>query len=450
MTDYLELAKSIVNKAWTNDTEIEVMITDGTETEIRVNKGEVEQLSQSGSRGMGVRAIQNGKQGYAYTSDFSEESIEQTWRTAVELAQVATEDEFRKLPEPEPIADEDLEIYDPDFMSVPVEDKVAVAMNVEKAAMAFDERIFMTQRTTYGDYAQHTYLANSKGFEGSYGSTGAYAFLSALAKDEAGGMVAGTHFGVSTSFASLDGEAIGKRAAEKAVSLLGGEPVPTQKTTVVLDHIVGAQILAALSQALSASNWQRSRSFLMGRMGEEVGSAMVTLMDNGRLKGGFASAPFDGEGVPTKATRLIDEGVLQNLTYDSYTAAKEGTVSTGNAGRNGHRSLPSLSPTNFYMQAGNKSPEEIIKDVDEGFYVLSVMTTGGIDPVTGECSMSANGVWIKDGEFTQTVGGVAIATTLNDFLMNVSDVGNDLMQIPFFGAIGVPTLRVDNVTVSGT
>lgn len=449
MTDYLELAKSIVAKATTENTEVEVIITDSQETNIRVQNSAVEQLSQSGSTGIGVRVIQNGQQGYAYTSDFSEESIEQTWQTALTLAKVATADEYRKLPELQEIPDEDLEIFDATLANTPTEDKIALALEIERACLDYDEQIVMAQRATYGDFAQHTYLANSKGFAESYASTGTFCFVVAIAKDD-NGMVQGMHFSVSTNFKDLDATAIGERAAEKAVSLTGGEPVPTQKTTVILDHIVGAQILGALSQALSAQNWQRSRSFLMGRMGDEVGSSMVTLMDNGRLKGGFGSAPFDGEGVPTKATRLIDEGVLQNLTYDTYTASKDGKVSTGNAGRNGHQSLPGLAPTNFYMQPGNKSPEEIIKDVDEGFYVLSVMTTGGIDPVTGECSMSANGLWIKDGEFTKTVGGVAIATTLDDFLMNVSDVGNDLMQLPFFGTIGVPTLRVDNVTVSGS
>jgi PmbA protein len=167
------------------------------------------------------------------------------------------------------------------------------------------------------------------------------------------------------------------------------------------------------------------------------------------MKGGLNSAPFDGEGVPTKATRLVDEGVLENLIYDSYTAAKEGTISTGNAGRNGHRSLPGLSPSNFYMQPGNKSADDIIKGIDKGLYVLSVMQTGGIDPVTGDCSMSANGLWIENGEIKQAVGGVTIATTLDGFLQNVTDVGNDLQQLPFGGSLGVPTIRVDNVMIGG-
>lgn len=449
MTDYLKLAQSVVKKATSDGLEVEVIITESKDTNIRVSQGEVEQLSQSGSGGMGVRVIDGGKVGYSYTSDLSAESVEKTWRTALELSQVATADEFRKLPELQTISDEDLGIWDENLENIPVEEKIELALKLEKSALDYDEKIVLTNRTTYLDSTNYTYLANSKGFADYYGRTTVACFLVAIARDDKG-MVNAVDLGASNYFADLDPVAIGEKAAKKALSLLGGEPVPTQKSTVVLDHVVGAQILAVLSQALSASSWQRNRSFLMGKMNQEVGSSMVTLMDNGRLKGGMASAPFDAEGVPTKATRLIDEGVLQNLMYDSYTAAKEGTISTGNATRQGHQGLPTLGASNFYMQAGNKSPEEIIKGVDKGLYVLSVMQTGGVDAVTGECSMSANGLWIENGELQQSVGGVTIATTLDELLQNISDVGNDLRQMPFFGTIGVPTLRVDNVMIGGT
>lgn len=387
--------------------------------------------------------------GYAYTSDLSAESVEETWKTALELCQVATADEFRKLPEVQAIPEADLGIWDDALAEVSVQEKIDMALTLEKSALEYDEKIVLTNRTTYVDSTNYTYLANSKGFSDYYGRTTVVCFLVAIGRDDHG-MVNAVDLGASNFFKDLDPVAVGQKAAKKALSLLGGEPVPTQKATVVLDHVVGAQILAVLSQALSASSWQRNRSFLMGKMNQEVGSSMVTLMDNGRLEGGMASAPFDAEGVPTKATRLIDEGVLQNLMYDSYTAAKEGTISTGNATRQGHSGLPSLGSSNFYMQAGNKSPEEIIKGVDKGLYVLSVMQTGGVDAVTGECSMSASGLWIENGEIQQSVGGVTIATTLSDLLQNISDVGNDLRQMPFFGTIGVPTLRVDNVMIGGT
>lgn len=450
MTNYLELAQSVVQQAAeASGAEVEVIITDSSETEIRVDRGEVEKLAQASSRGMGVRVIDGGRTGYAYTSDLSPESVETTWRTALELAEVATPDEHRALPDPQPIPQDDLEIWDKDLASVSVADKIALAKRIEQAALDYDPRVVMTNWCTYQDGLSHVYLANSRGFAGEYGQTVSVGFLYAIARDEDGGMVNAVGLGATNYFNELDAEAIGREAGYKAVSMLGGKQVETQVGTVILDHFAGAQILAALAQALTAESWQKQRSFLLDKMGQSVGSDMVTLMDNGRMKRGLASAPFDGEGVPTRATRLIDEGVLQNLIYDSYSAHKAGVGSTGNAQRAGHRSLPQLGPSNFYMQPGNISPQEMIKGVSKGMYVLSIMQTGGIDPVTGDCSMGASGLWIENGEIVGPVNGVTIATTLGGFLENITQVGDDLRMMPFFGTIGVPTLRVDNVTIGG-
>ncbi len=450
MTNYLELAQDVVKRAAASGVQAEAIITQDSETQIKVSKGEVEQLSQSSSRGLGVRVIDGGKTGYAYTSDLSEAGVESTWRTALELAAVATPDALRGLPEPRPISSEDLEIWDESLPNIPTSDKIELIKAVERGALDYDPRVILAEFCVYGDNINHVYLANSRGFAGQYGRTVTFAEVMGIARGEDGEMTNAFGLGASNFFHDLNAREIGREAGEKAVSLLGGKPVETQVGTVVLDYFVGAQILAALAQALSAESWQKKRSFLLDRMGQQVGSDMVTLMDNGRLKRGLASAPFDGEGVPTAATRLVDEGVLQNLTYDSYAAAKAGVQSTGNAARAGHRSLPGLGPSNFYMQPGNVSREEIIAGVEKGLYVISVMQTGGIDPVTGDCSMGANGLWIENGKIVGPVGGVTVATTLDGFLNNITQVGNDLRMVPFFGSIGVPTLRVDNVTIGGS
>jgi len=450
MMDYLELAKEVSKRAAEGGAEAEAIITHDIETQIKVSRGEVEQLSQSTARGIGVRVIDGGRTGYAYTSDFSDDGIEQTWRAALDLAKVATPDEYRALPDPRPIPNEDLEIWDKNLANVPTADKIEALKRVERAALDYDPRVILAEFCNYGDAISHVYLANSRGFAGEFGRTAAFAYLMGIARGEDGGMTNAFGMGASNFFNELDAEEIGREAGEKAVSILGGKPVETQVGTVILDHVVGAQILGALAEALSAESWQKKRSFLLDRMGQQVGSDMVTLMDNGRLKRGLASAPFDAEGVPTSATRLVDEGVLQNLVYDSYSARKAGVQSTGNAQRFGHRSLPMLGPSNFYMQPGNLTRDEIIAGVEKGLYVISVMQTGGIDAVTGDCSMGANGLWIENGKIVGPVGGVTVATTLDGFLNNITAVGSDLKMIPMFGTIGVPTLRVDNVTIGGT
>ena len=449
--DYMDVAKSAVKRASGNGLEVEAYIAHNVETEIRVSKAEVEKLSQSSSRGIGVRVIDDGRTGYAYTSDFSDAGLDRTWKTAIELAKVATPDANRALPELQPIPDaSDLDIWDDEMPNVSTQTKIEMLKRVEQSALDYDERVIMSDFCTYGDAISHVYLANSRGFAEQYGRTTTYAFLMGIAQGEDDDRRNAFGFGASTYFGDLNAEAIGREAGEKSVSILGGKPVPTQTATVVLDHAVGAEILVALAQALSADAWQKRRSFLMDRMGKQIGSDMFTLIDNGRMKRGLASAPFDGEGVPTSATRLVDEGVLQNLMYDTYSARKANVGSTGNAQRDSHRGLPSLAPSNFHMQPGHRTRDEIIAGVERGMYVISVMQTGGIDPITGDCSMGANGLWIENGKIVGPVGGVTIATTLDGFMMNISEVGGDLRMIPFFGNIGVPTLRVDNVTIGGT
>jgi PmbA protein len=446
--EYIEIAKNITAKIAANGAEGEVYIETGAESQVVVDRNKVEKLSHSGSKGLGVRVIRDGKMGYAYTSDFSHESLEKTWQAALDLALVSDSDENRRLPELQEIPDEDLKIYDPDVEALSMDDKVDFALRVEKAALESDDRVVMTNRCTYMDGLKTVYLVNSRGFEGSFKSSFVASFVIAIGRDEnettqAIGLGASTHLG------ELDAKEIGREAAQKAVQLLGGLPVESQEASVVLDPVVTAELVANLSQALTAEAMQRGRSFLLDKMGKDVASDMVTLLDNGRLPGGLGSAPFDAEGVPTQATRLLNEGVLENVIYDTYTARKEGRSSTGNATRGSHRSAPNLSPCNFYLQPGNQTPEEIIAGVDQGLYVTSTMNVGGINPISGDYSVAARGLWIENGRLTHPVNEVTIALPLEKLLKNVQAVGSDLRFVPFYGAVGAPTIRIDGMMIAG-
>ena len=446
--DYLELAKDVAARAAVNGMEAEAFIQIGVNTQINVDRQQVEKLSYSGSKGLGLRVIQDGKMGYAYTSNFSAESITDTIEQAQALTKSADADAFRSLPEPQSVPDEDLQIFDPTIGTTHIDDKVEFAKAIERAVLEYDSRVAMTNRCTYIDQSAETYLANSKGFADSFKASAVISFVIAIGRDgdeqtQAFGL------GASATLRELDPIKIGRQAGQRAVSLLGGKPVPTQKVTVVFDPIVSGQLLAAMAQALNASLMQRGQSFLADKMGQEVASDMVTLLDNGRMPGALGTSPFDAEGVPTRATKLIDEGVLQTLIYDHYTAQKAGASSTGNATRQSHRTPPSLGPSNFYMQPGHLSQEEIIAGVENGFYVMNAMNTGGINPVAGEFSSAASGIWIKDGKLTDPVNEVTIAASMSEILNGITAVGNDLTFVPIFGAIGAPTLRIDTMTVGG-
>jgi PmbA protein len=446
--DYLQIVDEVVGQARSGGVEAEAYISAGKETRIQVSRGEVEKLSYAGSKGLGVRVIKDGQMGFAYTSDFSPESLARTTKAALQLAETADADEHRLLPEPQAAPEEDLGIYDPAVEQTPVEDKVAFARAIEKAALEADARVVLALRTTYLDGVGDVYLVNSKGFSGSYKKSFAAGFTQAMAQE---GDERAMAFGIGSgiSIAGLDAAAIGREAGERAGGLLGGAAVPTQRGAVVYSPVAAAGLIGVLSRVLSAEAMQRNRSFLQGKMGQDVASDMVSVLDNGRLPGGMATRPFDGEGVPTRATRLIDEGVLQALLYDSYAAEKDGTDSSGNAGRFSHRHPPVLAPSNFYLQPGRQTPEELIGNVSKGLYVVNTMNSNSIDPVSGHYSVSAQGFWIEDGRLGRPVNNVTIALPLDQLLQNVRAVADDLIFLPFGGSIGSPTFRVDGVMIGG-
>ncbi|MGB4503965.1 MAG: metallopeptidase TldD-related protein, partial [Syntrophaceticus sp.] len=244
----------------------------------------------------------------------------------------------------------------------------------------------------------------------------------------------------------LDVEAIGKEAAFKAVRMLGAQRLATKRVPVVMDPYVVASFLGMLASALSAEAVQKGRSLFAGKVGERVASDKVSITDHGARPGGILSAPFDGEGVPSQCTELVQDGVLQGFMHNSYTAAKDGVSSTGNAVRGSFQSPPQLGSTNFYLAPGNRHPEEIIRETGEGFYLTEVMGMHTANPISGDFSLGAAGIWIHNGELTTPVRGMVIAGNILELLERVDAVGSDLR---FFASKGAPTIRVANLTVSG-
>jgi PmbA protein len=347
------------------------------------------------------------------------------------------------------ITDEDLDIWDATLATLPTDDKIALLQRMERAAFDYDSRIKLVPFCVYEDAITTKYLANSRGFAGQYGKTYAVSYLQAVGVD-GDERAEAWDLGASVYFADLSPEHIGQAAARRVLTMLGGTPVPTQTCTVVFDALITAEILFYLSIAVNGEQVLKKRSFLLDQLGKEVASDNVSLMDNGRLKRSLGSRPFDDEGVPTSATRLMDEGTFQAVLHDSYSARRTGAQSTGNAVRGSHRQVPTVGINHLYLQPGHKSVDELIAGVQNGLYVTNIMQTGGIDPTNGDCSMAAYGTWIENGKLTRPVSGVTVATTLQGMLKNISDVGNDLRPVPMMGMISAPTIRVDNVTVGGT
>lgn len=430
--------------------DIELFYEESSENNIKIYEGEVESLKSANAKGLGIRVFIDEKMGFAYTSNFSEEEIEKTLQEAIANAEVASIDEYRTLPETVEKV-EKLDLYSDDLAAAELEDKIQLALDLESAALEYDERVDSVDTVGYGDSEIEVRIVNSKGFDESYRQNQCYAYSYVIAREDED-TETGMAITYGDSVTELTPQKTGKEAAENAVALLGGQPVESQKAPVVFPPEVGSMFMYVLSQALTAEAVQKGKSVFAQKVGEEVASKEVNIIDNGLLEEGLATAPFDGEGVPATKTEIIKDGKLQTFLYDTYTANKAETESTGNASRGSYRGIPGVSPSNFYLANGDKSAEEVLSSVDNGFYVMKVsgLVTGGANPISGDFSVGATGRWIEDGKLTKPVREITIAGNLIDFLQDIDLIGDNLKFNPMIGSYATPTFRVKSLAISGS
>ena len=260
-----------------------------------------------------------------------------------------------------------------------------------------------------------------------------------------GGMQRDFWYARSRHLAELeDPVAIGKRAADRTLRRLGAKRVKTQEAPVIFESTVAVSLLGHLAGAVTGQSLYRGTSFLLGRLGDTIASPLMTVVDDGRLMRGHGSRPFDAEGLPTRRTVVVDQGVLTSYLLDTYSARRLELTSTGNAARSIGDS-PSASPTNFFLQAGTHTPEAIIASVERGLLVTELIGFG-VNPVTGDYSRGAAGLWIEHGEIVHPVEEITIAGNLLDMFRDIEMVGNDL---EFRGSMAAPTLKIRNLTIAG-
>jgi PmbA protein len=233
-------------------------------------------------------------------------------------------------------------------------------------------------------------------------------------------------------------------ASRRAIDMLGAKAIKTQKASVVFGPLTGIEFVRSIFSALDGENELRGMSFLKGRMNERVGSEHVTFIDDGRMPRKLGSRPFDGEGTVTGTTVGIDKGILQAYFYDSRSARKAGTVTTGNASR-GYGTIPSVGANNFYLGPGQTSEDDLIAGVKRGLLVTRLLGFG-VNITTGDYSRGAEGLWIENGKIGRPVSGVTIAGNMLDMLKDIDRVGSDLL---FFGQFGSPSFVVREMTIAG-
>ena len=447
-TELKELAQQVVKRAVElGATQAESVASEGSEFGTQLRLGQVETLKESGSRALGVRVFVGQRAANTSTSDLSPEGVEHLVRGAIELAKITSEDPMGGLPAADELGQrtEELDLYYEDVYSLPNEERIEMARRGEKAALDFDPRLTNSDGSSFDASIGHKVLANSLGFVGEYRSSYCSISVAPIATDEAGNMQRDYWYSVARTLGKLDSpEEVGRIAAERTLRRLGARRVKTQKAPIVFDRQTSGALLDHIFDAVNGDAIYRHASFLAGKLGQPIFGKNVTIVDDGTRRGGFGTRPFDGEGVPTRRTTVVEQGELKSYLMNTYTAKKLGLKTTGNASR-GLAGTPGIGNGNFYLEPGAKSQEEIIKGIKQGLLVTEFLGFG-VNLVTGDFSRGASGMWIENGELAYPVEEITVAGNLGEMFANIAEVGSDLI---WRSSVACPTLHIEGLTIAG-
>lgn len=442
--DYKTLAERLVQGCLKKGADAaEVYIETGRNLTIEVRNGEVETIQEAASQGVGFRVFVEGRMALASSNDFQEGSLNDAIGRAIEFAKITTPDEFNVLPD-DAGATAVEGLYDPAIARIPMDQKIELLKTLETLSMK-DPRITKSAGAGYGEGEGEVFLANSNGLSKSYKSAACSMGISVVA-EKADQKSSGGEYCSRRFWADLKpAEEIAAKAARKAYELLDPKPIKTQKAAVIFDPDVAYAVLGGILQAVDGERVLQGASFLGAKLNQKIAAGLVSIIDDGTQAKGLSSAPFDGEGVPTAKRTIVDQGVLKGFMYNTIVAKRAGVKSTGNASRGGFSSIPGIGPHAFYMAAGSLSPEEIIKATAAGLWLKEV-TGYGINPVNGNFSGGASGLWIEGGRVAYPVRGVTIAGTAEEMLNGIDMVGTDL---DLNRGLTSPTFRITLMQIGG-
>ncbi|MBV9412420.1 MAG: TldD/PmbA family protein, partial [Acidimicrobiia bacterium] len=394
--ELLSIAERVAAQA-KNGEQVEAYVARTRDTEVKVFDGDIESLSSAETEGVGVRVVKDNRQGFAYAGSLDAEVVAEAVAEARDNAGFGSEDEFLGLPEADGVEPADLDLYRADLADVAADDKVALALDVERATRAADNRIRGVETAEYGDAAVEAAVASSTGVRASVRRTVCSVYAYALAGEGAETQT-GYGYSVGRHPDELDVSKAANMAAERATQMLGAKQPSSRKITVVLDPLVTAQFLGILSSALSGEAVLKGRSMFAERVGEDVAATRFTLTDDPTTPEAFGAAPYDSEGLATRRNVLVENGILLGFLHDTYSGRRSGTASTGSAVRAGFKSTPGVGARALSLVPGDKTQEELLAEVGEGLLVRSAIGLhSGANPVSGDFSVGVEGLMIRNG-----------------------------------------------------
>lgn len=450
MSELLELAESLLARARGGE-EVEVYVARGHETEVRAYEGEIESLSSATSAGVGIRVLQPGGEagarlGFAWAGSLDQDVVAKTLEEARDNARFATPDPHVRLARPDGHPPADLELWQADLLETPADRKTELALDLERQVRAADQ-IRQVSSADYGDEWSEVALASTTGIRAFTRRTAAYLSVSAIA-GEGGDTQTGTGFSVGRTFADLDADRAAAEAVVRSTRMLGATKARSGRCAVVFDPRVVSTILAIVSSALSGEAVVKGRSFFADRVGEQVAVPSVTLVDDPTDVRAFAAAAYDGEGLACRRNVLVEKGELEGFLFDTLSAERAGTAPTGSAVRGGYASTPGAGCRALVLAPGDLDQAGVLEGVGEGLFVQSVTGVhSGVNPVSGDFSVGAEGLMIRGGSLAEPVREVTVASTLQRMLLSILHIGGDVEWLP--GIAAGQTLAIGDMQLSG-
>jgi PmbA protein len=451
MSELLALAEQILESAKGAE-EIELYLSRGVDTDVQAYQGEIEELSSASSSGIGIRVLRDsaaGAQvGTAWAGSLEESAIADALREARDNVRFATEDEYVAFARPDGVAPASLTLTDETLVSTPLDEKIAMALELERIVRSGDPRIRQVDSANYSDYIAEAAIVSTTGIRATYARSGAYVSVEAIATDGSGDQ---TGWGLSAGRAprELDIHEAANDAITRATRMLGAVKPASMKCTAVFDPRSAATLLAIIGGSLSGEAVVRGRSFFANRIGEDVASSLFTLLDDPTDPRHFSASVFDGEGLACRRNVMIERGQLKCFVYDTVSARRAGATSTGSAVRGGIAGSPSAGCRALALLPGEMDQAEIFSRVGDGIYVESLTGVhSGVNPISGDFSVGVTGLMIRGGQLAEPIREITVASTLQRMLLDVVYVGNDVEWLP--GSAAGQSLAIEGIAVSGS
>ncbi|MGE5673600.1 MAG: TldD/PmbA family protein [Mycobacterium leprae] len=429
-------------------TDMELYYQSSEKFSANVFKGDLDKFTQAVDGGISFRGRLNGKMGYAYTEKIDESAIDLLLNAAQNSAGVIDSEEVEPL-YAGPFDYQPLELFAADFARVTPAEKIAFLKELDAECYRLDSRISLVNHCSCSTEISTRYIANTKGLEVSERSNIGFAVVGVVARKDNDTKTA-YEFTIGKEFKAFNAKALAAKVVAEAVSYLGAEPVESRTYPVLLRKDAASDLLSTYVGVFFAENAQKGKSRLKGKVGQAIAGANITLVDDPLRADGAASRSFDSEGTPTRKLSVVEKGVLKSLLYNQKTGGIDGVPSTGHGTKQSYKSAVVTAPSNFYLEPGTRSFDELVKSMAEGVIITSLQGLhSGANPISGDFSLLAGGYYVKNGEIAHPVNQITVAGNFYDVMNSVAELGSDLEFYPGHGNIGTPSLLIKGLAITG-